>query len=168
MPQITLNIATIQPPRASAPKYGSVKTAEGKYYSYPIEKMTFQPNSTVTVMYDEKPGSNGKVFYNITDVLPDRPDVPPPAGNRNSQHYDLKDRIITRIAIAKSCIEAGGYALADAQQWLDWVEGRTKVEPVRPPQGIPPGSGRQRQSQPTHPDPDEYNQDDGYNDDVPF
>jgi hypothetical protein len=41
--------------------------------------------------------------------------------------------------------------------WLDWVEGRTKIEPVRgfPPQGLPPSSGHQQSEEDYGFDPDD-------------
>ena len=159
MPVAAINIKYVNPPKQAGGKYGSVKTDQNIFYSYEVALCNFQPNTTVTVEYEETPGQGGRVFNNIKRVLPTS--APGAAQAQGQSTYTFKDKIITRIAIAKSCIEAGNCSLADAQSWLDWVEGRTRMQAVEQtrPAPLPP---------PQYSPGDQGGQDWPIDDDIPF
>jgi hypothetical protein len=125
MPQVTL---TVESEGNGNNSYGSFKS-NGQYWSYARKDVSPQVGKTYTFEYEDKV-VNGKTFHNISREIP-QPQGQPPSQGGGAGGYGLKDRVIARIAIAKSCIEAGDLSLADAQRWLDWVEGRTKIEPAR-------------------------------------
>lgn len=138
--------ATVTPKYVNGPKgegnYGSIKTGDGTYYSFDTRKIRvqdFNRDQAVTVEFNitEK---GDKTYYNITRIVPD--DAPqasngnhapsgdgprPTGGSRMSPEESER---VTRLAIAKSCIEAGKDT-RDAEHWLSWVRGTQAPQPQR-------------------------------------
>lgn len=121
MPTATVTPQFVNSPKGESP-YASIK-ADGKYYSFDTRKIRtqeFNKGEAVTVEYTEKT-QDDKTFYNIQRIVKDTPAAV--AGNAQANaRADHRDETITRLAIAKSCIEAGQNMIA-ADAWIEWVKG---------------------------------------------
>lgn len=128
-------IATVTPKFVNAPKdqknYGSIN-CDGTYYSFDVRKIRtqeFNKGEPVTIEYTESP-SGDRTFYNITRLIKNEQApasngnngaaAPKPAPVSTSRMSPEESAKITRLAIAKSCIEAGKDTTT-AEVWLAWV-----------------------------------------------
>lgn len=131
MPQITVIPAYINAPKPGK-RYASIKSNDGVYYSFDPAKIplnTFQKGVAIDIEYTAT-DSNGNTYYNIQRVRGDAP-AQASGGSGASRAADpnamskadwaAKDAMITRSAIAKSCIEANVTDVAVAEYWLSWV-----------------------------------------------
>ncbi len=135
MPQLTVTPSFVNPAKPGK-KYASIKSNDGVYYSFDPAKIplsTFQKNVPIDIEYTVT-DSNGNTYCNIQRV---RGGVqsqasygPPVSGPQTPRAVDpnamtkadwqAKDDKISRVAIAKSCIEANvNTDVADI--WLAWV-----------------------------------------------
>lgn len=123
MPQ---ELMTLTPDYVNAAKpgkrYASIKVGN-VYYSFdpkviPLEKFTKGRPATVEVKVTAEGYNNIVRLVEAPQTISDAV-----AQQRASAvaKADLKDETITRLAIAKSCIEAGHPNSAEAEKWLAWV-----------------------------------------------
>jgi len=130
-------IAALYDPKEGK-KTGSIKTTSDKWISYwPSDKSHFAVGNEYSAVcavreWEGKqyftinsPGKNGSIQLKSGAATP----TPSPAHNVPKQapvasHGVAKDEMISRLAIAKSCIEAN-QSQADADSWMAWVEKRT-------------------------------------------
>lgn len=129
MAVLTFTIANIYDPKEGK-KVGSIKTTEDKWVSYwPSDKNLFQVGGTYKALCDEREW-NGTMYYTVKSPgkggKVEQEAAPTEQGGAMntvnvSQPVGIsKDDTITRLAIAKSCIEAHeSHACADA--WYAWV-----------------------------------------------
>ena len=118
MPQTTLTPKFVNGPKQPGGKYGSIN-CDGTYYSFEMSKMSFEKGRTYTVDYVTK-NVNGKDFHNITAIVGQAGGQAPQQGQADSGQQPRREEIITRLALAKSCIEAN-VGLDVADMWLQWV-----------------------------------------------
>jgi hypothetical protein len=128
MTTLTFTVAEVKDPYGNR-KTGSIKTSTDQWVSiWPSDKHLFQVGVTYTAVCDARE-YNGKTYYTVkspgkggdiqqTGGSPTpQASTGPAAPNQPSQ---TKDDTITRIAIAKSCIEAHESMMA-ADAWYAWV-----------------------------------------------
>jgi len=121
MPQITAIPKFVNAP--SKTKYASINV-EGVYYSFDPAKIplsSFTKGVAATFEYT----TNEKGYHNISRVIHSANSSGLGGGMSSQQEYiegrqDAKDNKITRLAIAKSCIEANA-GTDTADMWLSWV-----------------------------------------------
>lgn len=144
MSTLTFTVAAVYAPKDGFPT-ASIKTDTGQYVScWPSDQYLFQAGSSYsavcgefekkdgTISYTVKsPGKGGNIVNNggaapmPTAVAPTAPQQAP-----TPSHGIPKDEIISRLAIAKSCIESN-QGTADADAWMNWV---MKKHPESPQQ----------------------------------
>ena len=131
-------------PNKEAKTNFKVTAEDGTRYSYPKNRTDWKLSdigATRLIIWEEKEPVNahGKPWKLIQDVIlqPDddipygngangsaQPSYQPSQPQTNHQsttlHQSDKDKIITRLAIAKSCIESNK-TIEDANKWLNWV-----------------------------------------------
>lgn len=131
MAALTFTIANLYDPKPGK-KTGTIKTTSGGWISYwPSDKHLFAEGGTYKAVCDAREWE-GKTYYTIKSpgkgggidqmdggAPQDHPQAPLPAVSQPAGMS--KDETITRLAIAKSCIEAG-QSQHDADSWLAWVE----------------------------------------------
>lgn len=145
MTTLTFTIANIYDPKGNKPT-GSIKTDTGKWISYwPSDKHLFQEGVKYTAVCDAKdwkgetyytiksPGKGGKITPVIVLEGGQAAPAPQPAPQQapSASQGLSKDEIITRLAIAKSCIESN-QSQADADSWLAWVKKEESDVPQSP------------------------------------
>ena len=123
MASTTVTPKYINPPQAGK-KWASIN-ADGTYYSFDpavIPMSSFQKGVPIGIEYETKP-YNGKDYHTIKSVVQvggaaqsSGGTAPPQYRQNMSPEESMK---ITRLAIAKSCIE-GNQAISVAEMWLDW------------------------------------------------
>lgn len=140
MPQITVTPKYINPAKPGK-KYASINV-DGVYYSFDPAKIplsAFQKNVPVEIEYTVT-DSNGNTYYNIQRIVAPqsntgyagggasqsaRPQqqatITASGGGMSKEDWERKDRIITRSAIAKSCIEANITDVSVANFWVNWI-----------------------------------------------
>lgn len=127
MPSKTVTVAFVNQPMKN-PSFGSIKTTEGEFFSVKKAMLSrFTKGMVCTVDYEVNQ-VNDRQFYNIIGI---QENVPQSAANAGVSHAATeKDKIISRIAIAKSLIEShpdmsaigNVEALQDiGEQWLNWI-----------------------------------------------
>ena len=145
MATLTFTIANIYDPKGNKPT-GAIKTDTGKWLGYwPSDKHLFQEGvkytaeceardyKGVTYYTIKSPNKGGKITSEGGQVAP-TPQQAPQQAPSASQGLS-KDEIITRLAIAKSCIESN-QSQADADSWLAWVLDQTP-DMNKPSQPVP-------------------------------
>ena len=137
MPTLTFTIANIYDPKPDK-KTGSIKTDTGNWISYwPSDKHLFREGIKYSADCTKR-DYQGKTYYTIKS--PDKGGLvavessPASFGSQPTPQHDSstsqglsKDEIITRLAIAKSCIESD-QSQADADSWLAWVKKESPVD----------------------------------------
>lgn len=130
--QITVTPSFVNSPKPGK-KYASIKVGD-TYYSFEPEKIpldSFRKGSPVTFEYVAK-DYNGTTYYNITKLIAAAPAAPANgSGNYRQQMTPEESTRVTRLALAKSCIEANT-SIAVAEEWLRWVNGEIKPKPEFP------------------------------------
>ena len=124
MTQAQVTVKFDNDPRGNS-KFRSIN-CDGIYYSYdPTKIARFEKGRTYLIEYESKP-YNGKDYHTVTAVLSSAPQAEataqhsPTSDHMSKDDWAAKDRHITRVAIAKSCIEANASTdVADA--WIGWI-----------------------------------------------
>lgn len=147
MTTLTFTVANLYDPKPNKPT-GSIKTDTGNWIGYwPSDKHLFQEGMKYTAecgtreyqgttYYTIKsPGKGGKITPEGGQVAPTPQQAPQPAPQQapSASQGLSKDEIITRLAIAKSCIESN-QSQADADSWLAWVKQEESDVPQSPQQ----------------------------------
>tara|TARA_R100001086_G_C11789555_1_gene245812 strand:+ start:376 stop:930 length:555 start_codon:yes stop_codon:yes gene_type:complete len=147
MATLTFTIANIYDPKGNKPT-GLIKTDTGKWLGYwPSDKHLFQEGikytaeceardfKGVTYYTIKSPGRGGKITPVIVLEGGQAAPAPQPAPQQapSASQGLSKDEIITRLAIAKSCIESN-QTQADADSWLAWVKQEESDVPQSPQQ----------------------------------
>lgn len=112
-------------------KTGSIKTDTGKYISFwPSDKGLFSEGCTYSAVCDEFTKKDGTVAYtvkspgkggNVSQTGGTAAPVQTPTIGVVLERGGIgKDEMISRLAIAKSCIESN-QSQADADSWMAWV-----------------------------------------------
>lgn len=117
-------------------KPASVKLTDGRYVTIPDNALgMFQQNmSGGMVLHQDQKGFwhcdawNGMPMPQQNQRRPQQQFSP--QQQNNTQDVPLKDKLILRSSIAKSCIEAGKTP-ADADAWWNWMTGKkpTQLQP---------------------------------------
>tara|TARA_R110000850_G_C9912902_1_gene460763 strand:- start:407 stop:880 length:474 start_codon:yes stop_codon:yes gene_type:complete len=136
MTTLTFTIASIYDPKEGK-KTGSIKTTSDKWISYwPSDKGQFVAGNSYSAVCSTRewegktyftvnsPGKNGNITNTGGTPTPVAQNAPQQAPTPS--HGVAKDEIISRLAIAKSCIEAN-QSQADADSWMAWVEKRSEA-----------------------------------------
>lgn len=105
-------------------KKGNIKCSDGAYLGlWPSDKHLFEKGKTYTAIVDEHEWQ-GKTYYTIKSPgkggAVKEEGASPAAPQAPSGASSSKDDTITRIAIAKSCIEAHE-DMSAADRWYAWV-----------------------------------------------
>lgn len=130
MASTTVTPKYINGPQAGK-KWASIN-ADGVYYSFDpavIPMSTFQKGVAIGIQYETKP-YNGKDYHTIKSVVQiggggaasytTNSSGGSGAGNYRQAMDPAESMKVTRLAIAKSCIE-GNQQIAVAEAWLKWV-----------------------------------------------
>jgi hypothetical protein len=151
MSTLNFTVAAVYPPKDGF-KTASIKTDTGKYIScWPTDQHLFQPGVAYSAVCGEFQKNDGTISYtvkspgkggniqpqggspiahapSVASVTPNMSQAAPTGQNGLS-----KDEIITRLAIAKSCIESQ-QSQSDADSWLAWVLKEKSDAPESPQQ----------------------------------
>jgi hypothetical protein len=128
--QKQITVQFLNQPKAGKKK-GSIKTTDGEYIGcWPNELDNFQEGGSYTVEIEFN-DFNGKQYMNLAkgsalqggQAAPQKAAGSPPMGDA------VKQKTITRLAIAKSCIQAGADE-SKANFWYNWVLERKAQEPA--------------------------------------
>ena len=134
MTTLTFTIKNLYDPKDNKPT-GSIKTTTDKWISYwPSDKGQFAEGGSYSAVCDSR-DYNGKTYFTVKSPgkggkITNTGGASTPAPQNALQqaptpsHGVSKDEMISRLAIAKSCIEAN-QSQADADSWMAWVEKRT-------------------------------------------
>ena len=128
MTTLTFTVAAIYDPK-DGKKTGSIKTSTDKWVSYwPSDKHLFTVGETYSAVCDAREW-NGNTYYTVKSPGKGG-DVQSQGGGQSASPTHVanvsqpvgvsKDETITRLAIAKSCIESN-QSQADADSWVAWV-----------------------------------------------
>lgn len=153
MPQLNVTPKYVNPPKPGK-KYASI-SVDGVYYSFDPAKIplhSFQKGVPIDIEYTVS-DVNGNTYYNIqrvraqnngqgyaggggaassvTFTAPGGGASPPNPNAMSKADWAAKDAHVTRLAIAKSCIESN-QTLEVADLWLSWVN--QKAAPAHNPQ----------------------------------
>lgn len=141
MPQITVTPKYVNEPKEGK-RYGSIN-ADGTYYSFDAKKIptsTFQKGVAIDIEYVQNEQGYNSITRvrqkqqapaapGISGTMPTRGGTDPNAMSKAD--WEKKDMIITRSAIAKSCIEANITDTKVADYWLAWVLQKPTGNPGR-------------------------------------
>jgi len=143
MTTLTFTVANLYDPKPDK-KTGSIKTDTGNWIGYwPSDKHLFQEGVKYTAECQSR-DYQGKTYYTIKSpgkggtVTPEGGQVAPAPQQALQQAPSApqglsKDETITRLAIAKSCIESN-QSQADADSWIAWVKKEVLDAPQSPQQ----------------------------------
>lgn len=149
MTTLTFTVAAVYPAKEGF-KTASIKTDAGKYIScWPSDAGMFQQGTTYSAVCKPFTKQDGTVTYTVMspgkggNIVPQggapmqpAPSAPQPSHNvPTAPSGPSKEETISRLAIAKSCIEAG-QSQADADSWMAWVlkEPAPELAPQSPQQ----------------------------------
>lgn len=136
--QVSVTPQYVNEPKKPGGKYGNIKTAEGAVYFVPVAQLgMFQPGTPANINVENQTWGQNSVQV-VTGMAGQaapaqqmqQAQAPVHAANVTQPVGMSKDETITRLAIAKSCIEAGK-TFDDANRWLVWVEKRQQ-QPAEP------------------------------------
>ena len=155
--KLSFTVAALYDPKDGR-KTGSIKTSTGQYINFwPNDKHLFTIGGEYTADCDPFE-SNGKTYYTAKGRSVVAKGGAPQGSSAQGASGVSKDETISRLAIAKSCIESGK-TQADADSWMSWVNKE------KPPVSYPP-------PEPERVEPDMHddagNRDPDLNDPVPF
>jgi len=137
MTTLNFTIANLYDPKPGK-KVGSIKTQTGEWISYwPSDKGQFQEGASYSALCDARDWE-GKTYYTVKSpgkggniqMQGQAPQTPQAASPNQPAQTGSKDDMITRIAIAKSCIEAHE-SMQAADAWYAWVM-RQEIPTVTP------------------------------------
>lgn len=103
-----------------------------------FDKFEAAKGQVVQISYNSQPRPDGGQYRNYVagsleiapaEKLPETTTVPTSPDTMSKADWAEKDRLITRVAIAKSCIEAG-LSHVDADKWVAWVYQKGAVNPT--------------------------------------
>lgn len=134
MTTLNFTIANLYDPKPGK-KVGSIKTQTGEWISYwPSDKGQFQEGGSYSALCDARDWE-GKTYYTVKSPgkggnIQMQGQTPQAASPSQPAQTGSKDDTITRIAIAKSCIEAHE-SMQAADAWYAWVM-RLEIPTVTP------------------------------------
>lgn len=134
--KLSFTVAALYDPKDGR-KTGSIKTATGSYINFwPSDKHLFTVGGEYTAECADRE-YQGKTYYTVKS--PDKGGSvtskggAPQGSSAQGASGVSKDETISRLAIAKSCIESGK-TQADADSWMSWVnKEKPPVEDYPPP-----------------------------------
>jgi hypothetical protein len=140
MSTLTFTVAALYPVKEGF-HTASIKTDTGKYISvWPNDAHLFQEGGNYSAVCGEFQKADGNINYTVKSPgkggnivnnggAPQQTSTAPQQAPAPSMGIP-KDEIISRLAIAKSCIESN-QSQADADSWMNWV---LKKQPESPQQ----------------------------------
>jgi len=124
--QTTVEVSFVNQPKQAGGKYGSIKAADGNYYSVPVADLSrFQRGNKYAIEYDQTE-KDGKTYRNFTamSIAQSAPNIDRDYANRDvgkpsGSHYaptDAKDKFIFVTGVVGRAMGSGKFEPADILQ----------------------------------------------------
>ena len=121
--QTTVEVSFVNQPKQAGGKYGSIKTADGNYYSVPVAELSrFQRGNKYAIEYDQTE-KDGKTYRNFTamSIAQSTPNIDRDYANRdvgkpNGSHFaqaDAKDKFIFVTGVVGRAMGSGKFDAVD-------------------------------------------------------